>query len=307
MERLILIDAFAHIYRGFYALPPLTNAEGIPTNAVFAFAKILVFIEKNFPSSFGSVVFDKGKPLKRLELAPDYKATRPPTPPELLKQIPYAKEIADAFGWVVSEIENNEADDLIAAICKELTQEKIFIVSNDKDLAQLVNENISMLVSSKDGGLHLLDKQGVLAKFAVCPEQIVDYLALTGDSSDNIIGAQGIGPKTAAKLLCEFKSIDGIIANLPSIKSEKIRNSILESKERLKRNRELIRLPLSNPFPKKNNIEDFKKRLPDLIRITKICEKLGLKSILKDFEQEKENNTSRQINETYTPDLFNSN
>lgn len=305
MDTLILVDSFAHIYRGFYALPPLTNAEGMPTNAIFAFAKTLFWIEKNFSSSYGAVVFDKGKPLQRLELAPEYKATRPPTPPELLQQIPYTKELAGALGWNICEIENNEADDLIAAICKELPQEKIFVVSNDKDLAQLVNDDVSMLITSKDGGLKVLDREGVIAKFAVSPEQIPDYLALIGDNSDNIAGAHGIGPKTAAKLLSEFKTIDGIFENIDLVKGEKIKKSLLESAARLSKNLEIIRLPLSNPFVDKINMQNFKKQKPDIEKIRQICDKLGFKSILGEFIKDEEMPSSSKAEPiTYTPDLF---
>ncbi|HPO91531.1 MAG TPA: 5'-3' exonuclease H3TH domain-containing protein, partial [Victivallales bacterium] len=282
MADLILIDSFAHIYRGFYALPPLTNSSGILTNAIFAFSKTLLMIEKNFPSNYGAVIFDKGKSTKRLEISPEYKATRPPTPPDLLQQLPYIKEIAKAFGWKIIEFDNTEADDIIASICQKFNEKKIYIVSNDKDLAQLVNDNILMLVSSKDGGLSEMNKDGVFVKFAVYPEQIVDYLSLIGDNSDNIRGASGIGPKTASKLLAEYRNIESLLSNISSIKSEKVKNSIISSAEQLKKNKTLIKLPISNTASNLQ-FDELKKEKADFEKISEICRKLELKSILQEF------------------------
>jgi DNA polymerase-1 len=306
MNNVILIDSFAHIYRGFYALPPLTNSSGMPTNAIFAFTKTLLFIEKKFPSSHGAAVFDKGRPLERLKLAPDYKANRPPTPPELIQQIPFTKEIAHAFGWQVAEEDNCEADDIISAFCAKFVDNEIKIVSNDKDLAQLVNNNISMLITAKTGGLETMDANNVFAKFAVQPEQIADYLSLIGDHSDNIPGAPGIGPKTAAKLLQEFSSIENLLLNISSIKSDKIKNSIANSTEQLKKNQLLIKLPKTNPFTDSHNFSDFTKRTIDYRSIEKLCEKLELKSILADLKRKLEtpDKPEKEEAQTYTPDLF---
>ncbi len=305
MQKIVLIDSFAHIYRGFYALPPLSNSSGMPTNAIFAFAKTLLFVERNFPSSHGAAVFDKGRPLVRLKIAPDYKATRPPTPPDLLRQIPYAKQIAEAFGWKVAESDDTEADDIISSLCAKFAGTSIDIVSNDKDLAQLVNDNVQMLVSGKDGGLARMDKGGVLAKFAVRPEQIVDYLSLVGDSSDNIPGAPGVGPKTAAKLLDEFASLDNIVANIESVKGEKVRQSIVESLERLRKNRELIKLPSTNPFAESSELKDLERRAPEIPRVERLCEELGLRSVLAELKKGAEKNSrGGEQTSTYTPDLF---
>jgi len=261
-------------------------------------------IEKNFPSNYGAVIFDKGKSTKRLEISPEYKATRPPTPPDLLQQLPYIKEIAKAFGWKIIEFDNTEADDIIASICQKFNEKKIYIVSNDKDLAQLVNDNILMLVSSKDGGLSEMNKDGVFVKFAVYPEQIVDYLSLIGDNSDNIRGASGIGPKTASKLLAEYRNIESLLSNISSIKSEKVKNSIISSAEQLKKNKTLIKLPISNTASNLQ-FDELKKEKADFEKISEICRKLELKSILQEFEK---NSHQRQKEEkqTYTPDLFNS-
>ncbi|HPN83943.1 MAG TPA: 5'-3' exonuclease H3TH domain-containing protein [Victivallales bacterium] len=306
MNNAVLIDSFAHIYRGFYALPPLTNSSGMPTNAIFAFAKTLLFIEKNFPSSHGAAVFDKGRPLERLNLAPDYKATRPPTPPELLQQIPHTKEIADAFGWQVAEYDNCEADDIISAFCAKFAGMQIKIATNDKDLAQLVDKNITMLVTGKDGGMQRLDIDGVIAKFAVRPSQIVDYLSLIGDHSDNIPGAAGVGPKTASKLLAEFSSLENLLNNPSSIKSEKTRAAIIAATEQLKKNQKLIRLSNTNPYTDSHGLDEFAKREADLGRIEKICEELELKSILAEIRKKNEAPKTKEVEElkTYTPDLF---
>ncbi len=306
MQKIVLIDSFAHIYRGFYALPPLNNSSGMPTNAIFAFAKTLLFVEKNFPSSHGAAVFDKGRPLARLKIAPDYKATRPPTPPDLLRQIPYAKQIAEAFGWKVAESDDTEADDIISALCAKFAGTSIDIVSNDKDLAQLVNDNVQMLVSSKDGGLSRMDKSGVLAKFAVRPEQIVDYLSLVGDSSDNIPGAPGVGPKTAARLLEEFSTLENLLANIQSVKGEKVKASLSESAQQLIKNKLLIKLPASTPFSETADISAMERRRPDMNILEGLCEELELKSILAEIRRHADavEKDRKEEPSTYTPDLF---
>jgi DNA polymerase-1 len=304
----VLIDSYAHIYRGFYALPPLNNSAGQPTNAIFAFAKILLLLDRDYPAEYGAAVFDKGKSAHRIKIEPSYKATRPPMPDELLSQIPYVKKITEAFGWALSESEGYEADDIIAAICAKFADARIRIASHDKDLAQLVKENVSLLIPDKKrGGFDVLDENAVFAKFAVRPEQIVDYLALVGDSSDNIPGVEGVGPKTAAKLIRKFSSIDRILAELNSVEREKIRNAISLSRERLAKNRELIKLIIDIPVVNGAEENSFLRKKPNYPALEAICEELELRSIAAEIRK---NTSCRQEkmevseNKPYTPDLF---
>jgi DNA polymerase-1 len=303
-EKLVIVDAFAHLYRGFYALPPLNNSSGQPTNAIFAFAKILLSIERDYPASFGAVAFDKGKAVHRIKIDQAYKATRPPMPPDLFSQIPFAKKIAEAFGWPSVEFEGYEADDIISVLCAKFAGAEIKIASSDKDLSQLVNDKTSLLVpNKKSGGFDIIGEDGVFAKFAVRPAEIVDYLSLVGDHSDNIAGVEGIGPKTAAKLMAQFGSIENILSKADSIENERIRTAIKNSAERLEKNKMLIRLPSSLPMIDCDGKEIFLKKTADYGAVEKICHELELKSILTELAKKKPSATTPPpLNES--PDLF---
>ena len=194
MRSLILIDSFAQIFRGYFAVRVLTSHDGTPTNAVFAMAKFLLKLHADYPADAfdGAFVFDLGKPAHRLELAPDYKANRPPAPPDLTAQVPIVRDLIRAFGWPLFEQQAWEADDLISALANAFSEREIRIISADKDLAQLINDRVAMLIPSHTGaGFELRDEAAVLKKFGVPPSGIIDYLALVGDAADNIPGIEG--------------------------------------------------------------------------------------------------------------------
>ena len=185
MRSLILIDSYAQIFRGYFAVRVLNSHDGTPTNAVFAMAKFLLKLNADYPvDAFdGAFVFDLGKPAHRLELAPDYKANRPPAPPDLTAQIPIVRDLIRAFGWPLFEQQAWEADDLISALANAFPEREIRIISADKDLAQLINERVAMLIPSRTGtGFELRDEAAVLEKFGVPPSGIIDYLALVDDA-----------------------------------------------------------------------------------------------------------------------------
>ena len=142
-----LVDAYAHIYRGFYAVRNLSTSTGKPSNAVYAISKFLVQLEKEFSPDLGVFVFDKGAPKRRLDLAPDYKANRPPMPDEMRSQIETIRELIVASGWNLVEVEGFEADDVIAAIAKKYKKHTVKIISNDKDVAQVIDDNINMYIT----------------------------------------------------------------------------------------------------------------------------------------------------------------
>jgi DNA polymerase-1 len=313
----MLIDAYAQIFRGYYAIRYLSNSQGIPTNAVFAMAKFMLRLESSYPSDLGAFVLDCGKPDFRLEIAPDYKANRPPTPEDLKAQVPLIKELVEAFGWPIFLKQGFEADDIIADIAVRFKNFKVNIISGDKDLAQLIDDRVVMLVPDhKGGGLEIRDKGKVLEKFSVSPEQIIDYLALIGDSSDNIPGVSGVGPKTAAKLIQQFGSIDELIARSNEIDNEKLRLKIADAKELLKKNQDLIRLATDIPEGEWQNLEAIKRNPPDWNKIREIAERLELKSIVKEIDEiaPKTNDPSPELiiaddkkdeeSDSYIPDMF---
>lgn len=188
---LLLIDSYSQIYRGYYAIRALTTAQGIPSNAVFAMTKLLMKLKEEYEGYEGAFVFDKGRPAQRMALAPAYKANRPPMPDDLRSQLEIIRDMIHAFGWNIIEWDGAEADDLIAAAAANFTDRKVLIVSSDKDISQVIDERVEMLVPDHDGkGFTRRGIEETIAKFGVKPSAIVDYLALIGDSSDNIPGAR---------------------------------------------------------------------------------------------------------------------
>jgi DNA polymerase-1 len=288
MRSLLLIDSYAQIFRGYFAVRVLTSHDGVPTNAVFAMAKFLLKLHADYPVDVfdGAFVFDLGKPAHRLELAPDYKANRPPAPPDLTAQVPIIRDMVRAFGWPLFEQQAWEADDLISALTFAFPNREVRIISADKDLAQLINGRIAMLIPSRAGtGFELRDEAAVVEKFGVPPSGIIDYLALVGDAADNIPGIEGVGPKTAARLISEFGSIDAILANPAAVASETLRAKLVDGAERLRKNQALVRLLREPPAGASWSDAMLERTAPDFRRIRELAAKLDLNSIIRDIDR----------------------
>ena len=242
INKLILVDGLACVYHSFYAIKGLTTADGVPVNALYGFIMQLESVLREVKPSHIGVLFDGGLSPERTSIHKEYKAQRPPMPDELKSQLPLINEFLDTVGmyWFLGD--DVEADDAIAAMAWQFSNdaEQTYIVTSDKDMFQLINDKVCMILPGKDR--KIMDIAGVTEKTGVSPAQIVDWLAMVGDSSDNISGVPGVGAKTAAKLLQEYGSLTGIMQNVESISREKIRNSLIQSKEILKRNIELITL-----------------------------------------------------------------
>ena len=282
-KTLLLVDAFSQVFRGYFAVRALSTASGVPTNAVFAMTKLLLKLQREYGHCDGAFVFDKGNCAARLELAPAYKANRPPMPEDLKVQMGPIRNLIRAFGWPIVESEGFEADDLIGAAAVSEKDREVLILSSDKDLSQLIDDRVKMLVPDRDGkGLSIRDAAGTREKFGVPPEGIVDYLSLIGDSSDNIPGVEGVGPKTAASLIAQFGSIEAMLSAPEKIVKEGLRMKILNSKERLELNRKLIVLNFAAPL----NGASFIRTEPDYGKIRALAEQSELKSILKELEKQ---------------------
>ena len=287
---ILLIDAYSQIFRCFYAIRALSNSKGQATNAIFAFTKLMLKIHSDYPTAYGAFILDCGKPAFRLELAPDYKANRPPMPEELREQIPVIEEIAKAFGWPMIVQEGYEADDLLAAIATEFDDKTVKFISADKDLAQIISDRVEMLVPAfKGGGFTVRGRQEAIEKFDVTPEQMVDYLALIGDNSDNIPGLPGVGPKTAAKLIKEHGSIANMLANPEAIDNPKIRQKVEENTELLEKNIKLITLKTDVPDKPWGALDSLSRKEPDWDKIRAVCEEMELRSILKELPEKTDN------------------
>ena len=221
---LILVDGSSYLYRAFHALPPLTNSKGLPTGAVKGVINMMRRLQKDYPNSTTAVIFDaKGKTF-RDDIYSDYKANRPPMPDELRSQIQPIHDVIRAMGMPLISVEGVEADDVIGTYAVQATEKKqpVVISTGDKDIAQLVNEHISLVNTMTDTEL---DREGVIAKFGIPPELIIDFLALLGDKSDNIPGVPGVGEKTALGLLQGLGGIDSIYQRLDEVKTLSFRGA----------------------------------------------------------------------------------
>ena len=237
---LILVDGSSYLYRAFHALPPLTNSKGLPTGAVKGVINMMRRLQKDYPDSTTAVIFDaKGKTF-RDDIYSDYKANRPPMPDELRSQIQPIHDVIRAMGMPLISIGGVEADDVIGTYAVQATEKKqpVVISTGDKDIAQLVNEHISLVNTMTDA---VLDREGVIAKFGIPPELIIDFLALLGDKSDNIPGVPGVGEKTALGLLQGLGGIDSIYQRLDEVETLSFRGAKTMA-AKLKEHRELAYL-----------------------------------------------------------------
>src|SRR5687768_15767720 len=215
-RKLVLVDGSGYLYRAFHALPPLQNSRGEPTGAVLGVVNMLNKLCREESPELIAVVFDAPGRTFRDELFEEYKATRTPMPDDLRSQLQPLLDCVEAMGLPMLRIDGVEADDVIGTLAQQAAAQgvDVLISTGDKDMAQLVNERIH-LVNTMTGSR--MDRAGVKTKFDVFPEQIVDYLALVGDTSDNIPGIPKVGPKTAAKWLSEFGTLDKVVENADSI------------------------------------------------------------------------------------------
>ena len=235
---LLLVDGSSYLYRAFHAMPDLRNPQGEPTGAIYGMINMLRRLRSDYPAAYMACVFDaKGKTF-RDDLYPEYKAQRAPMPDDLRLQIEPIHEVVKAMGWPILMVEGVEADDVIGTLCVEATKlgMQTVVSTGDKDLAQLVNPQVTLINTMSN---EKMDEPGVLAKFGVPPNRIIDYLTLIGDTVDNVPGVTKCGPKTAVKWLTEFDSLDGVIANADKIKGV-VGDNLRAALDWLPRGRELI-------------------------------------------------------------------
>ncbi|PZP35176.1 MAG: DNA polymerase I [Roseateles depolymerans] len=216
---LLLVDGSSYLYRAFHAMPDLRGPEGQPTGAVHGMVAMLKKLRADIGAEHAVCVFDASGPTFRDEWYPEYKAQRAPMPPELRAQIEPIHEVVKLLGWPVLSVPGIEADDAIGTLARVAVEQghAVVVSTGDKDLAQLVNPDVTLINTMSN---ETLDVPGVQAKFGVPPERIIDYLALMGDTVDNVPGVPGVGPKTAAKWIAEYGSLDGVVAAAPGMKGK---------------------------------------------------------------------------------------
>ena len=283
MKKLILVDALALLYRSFYAIRELSTEAGRPTNAVYGFIRKMRAIRKNYAPSHWGVAFDGGIPQERLDLLEEYKAHRPSMPHALREQLPVVEEYLDAAGIARVRVEGQEADDVLASVTRwaEPVTDEIYLASSDKDLFQLVSEKTCILTLSGHG--ELMDRTAVRTKTGVEPEQVVDWLAMVGDSVDNIRGIPGVGPKTAAGLLNKYGSLAGIRKHVGEIPSEKLRTEIEKGWDLLDRNVRLVRL---RPDITHNwSPSDLEVREPDSRKLLSLFDELEFRNLAREIRE----------------------
>jgi len=255
MAKWLLVDGYNMAFRAFYGMPELTRADGFPTGALHGWVKTMWRLQDQEKPDGMLVFFDLGGSQDRLALHPEYKAQRKDTPEPLEKQIPVIKELTRAMGLVGVELDGVESDDLVAAQARVLAGagHDVLIVSADKDFAQCVDERIKILLPPPTAnpklGWRVLDTPGVVEKFGVPPAQIAEYLALIGDTSDNIPGISGVGPKTAVKWFTDHQSLEGIIAHAAELKPERFRAVVAQEADKLRMNLKLTTLRRESPLP----------------------------------------------------------
>lgn len=279
MSRLVLIDGSSYLYRAFHALPPLTNAHGEPTGALFGVVNMLRATLKERPEYVAFVVDAPGKTF-RDDLYADYKANRPPMPDDLRPQIEPMCRIVEALGLSILRIPGVEADDVIGTLALQGHRDglQVTISTGDKDFAQLVRPGIE-LVNTMTGS-RMDSDAAVMEKFGVRADQIVDLLALMGDAVDNVPGVEKCGPKTAAKWLAEYQHLDGVIAAAPTMKG-KIGENLRAALERLPLNRELV--TIRTDVPLEVTAQTLPLREPDVSSLSELYLRYGFTQALKEL------------------------
>ncbi|HHC72913.1 MAG TPA: DNA polymerase I [Thiotrichales bacterium] len=291
---LILVDGSSYLYRAFHALPSLTNSKGEPTGAIYGVINMIRRLLKEYDPEEMAVVFDARGKTFRDELYDQYKANRPPMPEELSRQVEPILEIIEAMGLPLLQIEGVEADDVIGTLAEQATREGIPVVisTGDKDMAQLVSDHVTLVNTMTET---TLDRQGVEEKFHVPPERIVDYLALIGDTSDNIPGVPKVGPKTAVKWLTRYGSLDEIIRHADEIKG-KVGENLRNFLDRLPLSRELA--TIRRDVPLELDIHRLKRREPDRQALHRWFRELEFRSWLAELlEQQEESGAGGEEND----------
>jgi DNA polymerase I len=282
VPRLVVIDAANTLYRAFFALPPLRNAEGLPTHAVYGFAQMLRKVIREERPDAVVVAFDPpGGSTFRRALYPAYKATRDAQPEDLTMQLPVVRELVDAWGIPALEMEGYEADDVIATLVRRAPEDlEVVIVSTDKDLMQLVGERVRLLDTMKD---RRIGPEEVEARFGVPPDRLLDLRALVGDPSDNIPGVKGIGEKGAAKLLAEWGDLERLLAHAERVPAKRAREALLAHAEAARLSKRLA--TLRDDVPLALDPERLAPLRPDVERLRALYQRLAFSRLLDDLAE----------------------
>jgi DNA polymerase-1 len=281
-KTLLLVDGSSYLYRAFHAMPDLRNAQGEPTGALYGVVNMLRKLVSDHKAEYAACIFDARGKTFRDDLYPEYKSHRPPMPEDLAAQIEPIHRAVRALGWPVLAIEGVEADDVIGTLAKHAAEHDVHTIvsTGDKDLAQLVNSHVT-LVNTMTG--EVLDEPGVVNKFGVPPDRIVDYLMLVGDTVDNVPGVTKVGPKTAVKWLTEFGSIDKLVEEAEGIKGV-AGNNLREAIPNFPLTRQLLTVKYDCDLSGHvENVSDLTPRERDIATLTELYERYGFRTWLRDL------------------------
>ena len=278
-KTLLLVDGSSYLYRAFHALPELMSPRGEPTGAVYGVASMLRRLAADYKAEARACVFDAKGRTFREDAYPEYKANRPPMPDALAAQIEPLRELVSALGWPVLAVEGVEADDVIATLAEAAKRQgwRCIISTGDKDLAQLVDAKVTLVNTMSN---ETLDPPAVEAKFGVAPEQITDFLALTGDAVDNVPGVEKVGPKTAAKWLQQYGTLDALIARAAEVEGV-VGENLRKALDWLPKGREL--LTVKRDVPLQLTLGDLEGRQAETERLRHLLERFGFKTWLREL------------------------
>lgn len=284
-KKLILIDGNAIFYRAYHALPPFKTSKGEPTNAIYGFLRMLLDIYRREKPDYLGIAWDHKAPTFRHEAYTDYKATRIAPPEDLYPQLPHLKEILKAFHIPLIDCEGFEADDILGTLAKQAGQYpeiKTIIVTGDRDTLQLVNDYTSVMMPVKGvSQVTLYDSKAVEEKFGIKPEQIIDYKALAGDTSDNIPGVPGIGPKQATELIQRYGNLENIYSHLQELSIGQ-QKKLTEGKESAFLSKKLVTIEYTVPC--NFHVEDYSVKPPDREKIKQLMSELEITSLQKEVD-----------------------
>lgn len=305
-EKLVILDGNSLIYRAFFAMPDMTNSEGIHTNALYGFISMIFKIKKEFNPDYIIAAFDKKAPTFRHLQYDEYKAGRKKMPQELVQQLPYLKKFLELYGIKSFEMDGYEADDLIGtlSVYAESQDMEVFVVTGDRDALQLATDNVKVVINKKGiTDTVIYDRDRIIKDLGVTPKEFIDVKGLMGDKSDNIKGVPGIGEKTAYKLVQEYKSIENVLQNIDKLKGNKLKENLTEYSEQAIFSKKLA--TIVTEVPVELEIGDVKPNMKiDLDGVEKLFAQLQLKTLYKRIPELelKDEDTNEDTNEETTDD-----
>ncbi len=289
-KKLFLVDAMAHVYRAFFAPMPqrLTGPGGVPTNVPFLFGNILRRLIKDYQPDYIGIVFDPPGATFRDKLFEKYKAQRQPMPDEMRVQLPFVRRLCEAMRLPILEVKGYEADDVIGAIALQAAKKNldVLVISNDKDMMQLVGANVRTLRTGSGGakGDVIVDEQKVEEILGVRPGQVVDYMALLGDNIDNIPGAKGIGEKGAAELIKKYGSVENALDHADEVPNKRYREALQQQRDQVMMSKQLAKI--ATDLPLELDLHGLERRDPDAAALGALYRELGFNSLLKELSAE---------------------